>query len=273
MDVFDDPRHRESEELAHAAERAARAKQDGTARSLFAAAAALETSLVESLAHEPRIRSVLAVSAVALWLKADQPEKVQQYAKQYLEDTFLLPAEREQIQQLDEAAWKRRVIAHDAGILEKQGFLAGYKVVARGEARQPMTPEESRAAWEALAPKLVPINIYPGLARVLMVDGREAVAEAVLALKALREDLIPAIDDAVKRLRLSRFVQRAELKHLERMWRQEVAPRLTAENLRPIIDALVKKKPDSLHVWVQRVRKHRPDLVPLMVAILQELGL
>lgn len=71
MSAFDDPRSRQCEALAVQAEQAQRAGDVARARALYAKAAELEQMVVADVpSNAPRIRSVLGVSAVALWYKA-----------------------------------------------------------------------------------------------------------------------------------------------------------------------------------------------------------
>jgi hypothetical protein len=68
---FDDPDHRGSEAHAFAAERAERAGAIDAARASFAEAAKLEERAAGKVPEaEPRLRSLFAISAVSLWLKA-----------------------------------------------------------------------------------------------------------------------------------------------------------------------------------------------------------
>lgn len=85
MRGFDDPRGRQSEQLAFEAERALSAGEFDRARSLFARAAELEEKVVvDTSPDEPRVRSVLAVSEVALWYKAHRLSRAQALARHYL---------------------------------------------------------------------------------------------------------------------------------------------------------------------------------------------
>ena len=68
---LDNPRHRQSEELAFAAERHARRGAEQEAREGFDQAARLEEEVALLVSEdEPRERTLLAISAVSLWLKA-----------------------------------------------------------------------------------------------------------------------------------------------------------------------------------------------------------
>lgn len=85
MRGFDDPRGRQSEQLAFEAERAMNAGELDAARGLFAQAAELEEKVVaDTDSAEPRVKSVLAVSAVALWYKAHRLTRAQILARHYL---------------------------------------------------------------------------------------------------------------------------------------------------------------------------------------------
>jgi hypothetical protein len=82
---LDDPRGRRSEALAFEAERAHNAGNEALALTLFAQAAALEAEVARDvLAAEPRVRSVLAISAVALWLDARRHDEAARTACEFL---------------------------------------------------------------------------------------------------------------------------------------------------------------------------------------------
>ncbi len=84
-DSLSDPRGRRSEELVFQAERARRAGDEARALSLFAAAAALEADVAREVSlGEPRVRSVLAISAVALWLDARRHDEAARTACEFL---------------------------------------------------------------------------------------------------------------------------------------------------------------------------------------------
>lgn len=70
---FDDVRHRESEELAFFAERAERAGNLTQALADFAKAAALEeANALDVPGTQARVRTLLGISAVSLWLRAER---------------------------------------------------------------------------------------------------------------------------------------------------------------------------------------------------------
>jgi hypothetical protein len=70
---FDDPRRRRSEELAVFAERAERTGDLASALAQYAEAAELEEKNALEVPDEfPRVRGVLAISTVALWLRAER---------------------------------------------------------------------------------------------------------------------------------------------------------------------------------------------------------
>lgn len=80
--IFDDPRSRESEELAFKAERC---RNPDEAMQLFARAAVLEEAVVAEIPlSSPRVRRVLAISAMALWLKASEYRRASDLAVGYV---------------------------------------------------------------------------------------------------------------------------------------------------------------------------------------------
>ncbi len=84
-DPFNDPRGRQSEELALRAEQAWSARQPDEARRLFAEAAALEEQVAREVPPAMvRVRGVLAISAVALWYKAGDYAQAKRLAYVFL---------------------------------------------------------------------------------------------------------------------------------------------------------------------------------------------
>lgn len=125
MTGLDDPRGPQGEALAFQAERALRAGRIDDALRLFAEAAALEESIVEDVgADEPRVRSVLAVSAVALWYKAGDLAKVEQLACKYMAaGTVLEGPDHKEIRNLLQRTWQEAALkqhTEDAELLELQ---------------------------------------------------------------------------------------------------------------------------------------------------------
>ena len=125
MTGFDDPRGQQGEALAFEAERALRAGHTEEARRLFADAAALEEAIVEDAgADQPRVRSVLAVSAVALWYKAGDLTRVEQLACKYLAaGTVLAGPDHGELRNLLQRSWQEAALARhtqDAELLELQ---------------------------------------------------------------------------------------------------------------------------------------------------------
>ena len=91
MRSLEDPRGQRSEALAFEADRARRAGNEARARAHFAEAAELEAAVArEVLAGKPRVRSVLAISAVALWLDAHRHEEAARTACEFLAKPELL---------------------------------------------------------------------------------------------------------------------------------------------------------------------------------------
>jgi hypothetical protein len=80
-----DPRGKEVDELAWQAEQELRKGNSEGANRLYARAAAIEQAIAEAASAEPaRVRSVLAVSAVALWYKAVEWRQTEALAHRYL---------------------------------------------------------------------------------------------------------------------------------------------------------------------------------------------
>jgi hypothetical protein len=94
MSGMDDPRGREVDELAWQAEQELRRGNIDAANQLHARAAELEQAIADAASAEPvRVRSVLAVSAVALWYKAARWREAEALAHRYLAEPERLTAE------------------------------------------------------------------------------------------------------------------------------------------------------------------------------------
>lgn len=105
---FDDPRHRLSEELALVAERAERGGNRAAAAEKYAAAAELEEANAREVpADVPRVRSVLGISSVALWLRAEKWDEAARAGCTFLAaPQALTPDGRRELQALVDQAWR-----------------------------------------------------------------------------------------------------------------------------------------------------------------------
>jgi hypothetical protein len=103
-DMFDDPRSREADELSLAAERLERTGDLNGARPLFARAATLEQALArETPTSSPRVRGVLAISAVSLWHAAGAHGHAADLTAEFMADPTLLTADRDRLAALARA--------------------------------------------------------------------------------------------------------------------------------------------------------------------------
>lgn len=121
MGILDDPRGRESSRLAFLAEQALRADDPAAAHLHYARAAALEAELLAEVPQtERRIRSALAVSAVALWFKAEEHARVLELAARLLgePDALTTDARRELRELHDDAVAAAETAARKRVILE-----------------------------------------------------------------------------------------------------------------------------------------------------------
>lgn len=105
---FDDPRRRRSEELAFFAERAERTGDLASALTQYAEAAELEEkNALEVPVDFPRVRGVLAISAVALWLRAGRWDEAARAGCAFLATpSALTPDGRHELQSLVDRAWR-----------------------------------------------------------------------------------------------------------------------------------------------------------------------
>jgi hypothetical protein len=106
MTSLSDPRGREVDELAWKAEQCRRAGDFSGARRHFADAATIEQEIAESSSKEsPRITSVLAVSAVALWYKATHWANAERLAHRWLAEERMVREAREELTDLLQRCW------------------------------------------------------------------------------------------------------------------------------------------------------------------------
>ena len=99
---FDDERHRRSEERAFAAERAERKGSFDEARLAYEEAASLEEQAARAVPGVvPRVRALLAISAVSLWLKARRWDDAARAGCSFLaEPAALTPDGRRELESL-----------------------------------------------------------------------------------------------------------------------------------------------------------------------------
>lgn len=94
-DMFDDPRSQEADELSFTAERLERRGQLAEARDHYTRAALLEEALArETPPSSPRVRGVLAISAVSLWSAAGDPLHALDLAAEFIADPTLPASDR-----------------------------------------------------------------------------------------------------------------------------------------------------------------------------------
>jgi hypothetical protein len=116
MSGMDDPRGREVDELAWQAEQELRRGNIDAANQLHARAAELEQAIADATSAEPvRARSVLAVSAVALWYKAARWREAEALAHRYLAEPERLTAEAydELWDLLERSRVESQILPHD----------------------------------------------------------------------------------------------------------------------------------------------------------------
>jgi|LNFM01.1.fsa_nt_gb hypothetical protein len=91
--VFDDPRSRRAEERAFEAERCERRGEFARARELYLEAAENSLSVALDVQGLPRVRSVLAVSAVCLFRRAGRYDRAIEAAERLLAEDLSLTEE------------------------------------------------------------------------------------------------------------------------------------------------------------------------------------
>lgn len=114
-----DARGQESEALAFEAERAWKTGDQKRAMSLFAQAANLEYQVARDVpGDQPRVRGVLAISAVALWIDARQYDEGARVACEFLARPEMLTEQgRSDLQVLLERAFRERALVNAVGEL------------------------------------------------------------------------------------------------------------------------------------------------------------
>lgn len=105
---LNDQRHRQSEELAFDAERLTRKGQLEASSAAYAKAASLEEAVAQEVAdREPRERTVLAISAVSLWLKAGKWDDAARCGCHFLGMPHALtPDGKKELAALVDRAWR-----------------------------------------------------------------------------------------------------------------------------------------------------------------------
>ena len=112
-EMFDDTRSHEADDLALQAELLARRGEHAGARELYRRAAALEEALArETAVSSPRVRGVLAISAVSLWSAAGALPKAISLADEFLTGHALSVSERTRLAKLAEELRTRAAQEH-----------------------------------------------------------------------------------------------------------------------------------------------------------------
>lgn len=132
VNPFGDPRRARSEDAAYRAEQAHAAGDPAAASQLFAEAAALEEEVAREVpASSSRLKSVLAISAVALWYKAGDLDRAKSAAYRFLAFDGLTEQGRDELERLvDRCSREREVLrlAKDTGMIPVEVKLAGGRV-------------------------------------------------------------------------------------------------------------------------------------------------
>jgi len=152
---LDTPRHRQSEELAFAAERHAREEPKKEAQEGFARAARLEEEVALLVGeNEPKERTLLAISAVSLWLKAREWEEAARAGCFFLgRPQALTPDGRRDLAALVDRAW--RTIELDAYFTDRNAYVGLEARLDGGAVRKGIAPASAVAERrEVIVPML-----------------------------------------------------------------------------------------------------------------------
>ena len=129
---FVDQRRSRSEEAAFRAERAWAEGRADDARKLFGEAAVLEEEVaLEAAPSSPRVRSVLAISAVALWYKAGELDRAKRLAYTFLAGDGLTEQGRGDLEKLvDRCSREHEILrlSKDTGMVPVEVKLDGGRV-------------------------------------------------------------------------------------------------------------------------------------------------
>jgi len=139
MGTFDDPRVKQVDDLAFRAERARKQGDEETARALCAEAAALESELARGVPPgSPRVRGLLAVSAVVRWIDAGRPDEAERLARELMGDRSLTLGAHVELTELL-ARCHAEQHANDQVLRLDEGTYAGLLTLAAAEGEPPLS--------------------------------------------------------------------------------------------------------------------------------------
>lgn len=156
VQLFDDPRHRASEERTDAAQSAEWAGDFETAKSLYAEAARLEEAHAFDVpGDDPRLRAMFGVSAVALWLRAERWDDAARVGCALLAAPDKLGGDGvHAIQKLVDRAWRTREVERALG--EGGQYMPIEATLSGGLVRQGLAPSNLVGEYrDVLAPLLI----------------------------------------------------------------------------------------------------------------------
>jgi hypothetical protein len=153
-DIFDDERHRRSDELAFFAERSERKGDLVAALVQYAEAARLEEAVALDVS-EPRGRTLFAVSAVALWLRAERWDEAARAGCLFLtQPDKLTPDGPRAMRRLVDRAWRTAEVEQALG--PGAVFVPVEATLEGGVVRQGLAPTTVIAERrDVLAPLLI----------------------------------------------------------------------------------------------------------------------
>lgn len=137
---FNDARHRRSEELAFFAERAERKGDLQAALAQYGESARLEEECALEIPGDvPKIRTLLAISAVALWLRAERWSEAARAGCAFLaQPDKLTPDGVRAIQKLVDRAWRTDEVEQALGV--RGSFVPVEATLSGGLVRQGLAP-------------------------------------------------------------------------------------------------------------------------------------
>lgn len=164
--------------------------------------------------------------------------------------------------------WKQQAIMQDVAFFARSARKRGYRVIVEhGNAPRADTPED----WERIAPTIQPEQILPWFMKVLFEFGKKDLFTLVIRLKEYRLDLAQTIDSSIKQLGLTKDAQRAEMRFLNQVWKTVVLPRLTPELMPALAAAAHAKGTAIVSVYIERLRRHKRELLPIFLDALAAL--
>ncbi len=158
MSIYDSPELKMSQEKSFLAEKAWKDGRKLEALKLFEEAAANEEKIAQSIVGQNKLRSILSVSALSLWFRAQNYEKAENFAYECLAQRNEFSSEGiSEIKSCLEQIWRDK----DLGSLFQSGFFPIEVKLEGGRIRKGLAPASIvRERQECIVSLLSRINEY-----------------------------------------------------------------------------------------------------------------